>query len=104
MEVDILNLKELIKRIFIPFYWTYSISKDRNQRGESLYYRDNEQYLSYIYELILVFYIAMRLTTGLHEANNPKGCILKSIGDVIITPMYALGCNIGKDRFEIRVN
>lgn len=49
-------------------------------------------------------WILYRLIFGIMNANSSSHCIVRSIGDIIIAPMYTLGCNIGKDRFEIRVN
>ncbi len=45
-----------------------------------------------------------RFTYGLLNANSLDHCRIRSIGDAIVTPMYAIGCNVGKDRFDIRVN
>lgn len=41
---------------------------------------------------------------GNQDANNPKDCRVFSVNDVILSPMYALGCNMGKDRFDIKLN
>ena len=41
---------------------------------------------------------------GVAVADNPDYCRMKSIGDFMIAPAYAIGCNIGKDRWDIRVN
>jgi hypothetical protein len=45
-----------------------------------------------------------RFFYGAANANDKEHCIVRSIGDVIIAPMYTIGCNVGKDRFEVRVN
>ncbi len=45
-----------------------------------------------------------RFMFGLSVANDPDHCRMKSIGDFLIAPMYTIGCNIGKDRWDIKVN
>ena len=79
---------EFLKRVFIPFYW----------------FRQSMNEASFFYTVLLVSYIIARFTMGIVDANNPNRCILRSIGEIVIAPVYTLGCNIGKDRFEIKVN
>jgi len=57
--------------------------------------------------IILVIFWLTALATFIHGAavaNNDKHCRLRSIGDVIASPFYALGCNIAKDRFDQKIN
>ena len=54
--------------------------------------------------MFIIGWVIIRLSHGINVANDPAHCRVKSIGDVIIAPMYTLGCNIGKDRFDIKVN
>ena len=57
--------------------------------------------------LIFIFvflWVVGRFTFGAFNANNPRYCRMKSIGDFLIAPSYTIGCNIGKDRWDIRVN
>lgn len=84
---------EILKCIFIPFY---GYKKYNNDDGYAAAF--------FLYGMCLAFYIFVRLTYGLADANKPDKCKAKSIGDVIIAPMYTLGCNIGKDRFDIKLN
>jgi len=51
-----------------------------------------------------IIWVVIRLSYGIQVANDPAHCRVRSIGDVIIAPMYTLGCNVGKDRFDIKVN
>lgn len=52
----------------------------------------------------IILYGASRLGYGIYNANDMSKCRVKSIGDVLIVPSYALGCQIGKDRFNVRLN
>jgi len=57
-----------------------------------------------ILTVVLFSWFVIRLGAGIVLANDEEHCRLRSIGDVIIAPSYSLGCIIGKDRFDIRVN
>ena len=85
---------ELLKKIFIPFYLFKSLKERSTTQSD----------FAILYGIFLSLYIICRLGYGIEVANDPKHCRVKSIGDVIIAPMYTLGCNIGKDRFDIKVN
>lgn len=89
-----MKTKTILKIIFIPFYGAYYFNKKGSDLDAPMGF----------YGVVLACYIIARLGYGISEANNPNGCIVRSIGDVIIAPMYTLGCNIGKDRFEYKVN
>lgn len=87
-----MDIKTILKCIFIPFYWrTKTTSLDQD-------------FFSTFYGVVLTIYMIVRLGMGISHANHPKKCKLHSIGDVIISPMYTIGCNIGKNRFDIKVN
>lgn len=50
--------------------------------------------------IFLYGFIIGRTWYGIYKANNPSECHVKSIADIIVAPFYALGCNIGKDRWN----
>lgn len=52
----------------------------------------------------IILWTGGRLAYGISVANDPQECRMRSIGDFIIAPMYTVGCNIGKDRWNIKVN
>lgn len=84
----------LLKCIFIPWYlFNLQLKKKSDNSPGGL-----------MWGFVLTFYIFLRLSAGISDANKPDKCRLQSIGDIIIAPMYTLGCNIGKDRFDIKVN
>lgn len=41
---------------------------------------------------------------GLDKANDPKECRVTSIANTVLSFPYALGCNVGKDRWNIKIN
>lgn len=49
--------------------------------------------------LILGFFIH-----GSINANNPNKCKIRKISDFVITAPYAIGCNLFKDRFDLKLN
>ncbi len=97
-----MKIGKVLKRIFIPFYWYFEVV----EYNKSIYYTSDEKNveLRWAYGIFLAFYIAIRLGLGIFQANDYGKCRIKSIADVIVTPMYALGCNLGKDRFDVRLN
>lgn len=89
---------EILKCILVPFY---ACTKFKDSTG----YNSSEPHpLAITWGIVLLTYIVIRFGIGYQNANNDNDCIIRSVGDVIITPMYALGCNMGKDRFEIKLN
>lgn len=104
------NKKEIFKCIFIPFYLCLVISRNKREMSNSDHYSEryydynNWELLALLQGIFLSVYIIFRFSLGVYGANSSTECRVKSIGDVIITPMYTLGCNIGKDRFDIKVN
>lgn len=63
----------------------------------------SEVLAGFIYTIILLF-ISVQLCYGLYQANDKDKCKVSSIIDVVISPAYALGCNLNKDRFDIKLN
>lgn len=49
--------------------------------------------------IIIGFFIA-----GSANANRPDKCRIHKISDFIITAPYAIGCNLFKDRFNLKLN
>ena len=91
----------ILRYIFIPFYSTYKILTHK----EYCQWKDFDKVAwSMIYSFALLLYMIIRLGSGISDANTSGKCVLRSIGDVMISPMYSIGCNLGKDRFEIKVN
>jgi hypothetical protein len=67
----------------------------------------NEEALDFFSIMIFTFWLLWAIGSflyGVDRANKPKECLVKSISDVLWSPMYALGCNLGKDRFEYNLN
>jgi hypothetical protein len=83
-------MKEILKKIFVPGYILGKTSWDKE--------------VEVLYTLVLTCYILFRIGLGINQANKGDKCTINSFADVMITPMYALGCNLGKDRFTIKLN
>ena len=56
--------------------------------------------------IVVIFwlYVIARVGYGLSDANEDTRCSIQSLSDVIVSPFYAIGCNLGKDRFLIKLN
>ncbi len=54
--------------------------------------------------LLLSIFIPIRVGQGLYDSNKEDECIVQSLGDIAIAPFYAIGCQLGKKRFKIRLN
>lgn len=52
----------------------------------------------------LVIFAVIRLGLGFSGANDPNECVVRTYGDVIIAPFYFVGCQLGKERFNYRLN
>ena len=65
-------------------------------------WRDSESrdMITWFAFIIVWVFVIGRTWYGIAYANDPKHCHVKSIGDVLVSPFYAIGCNIGKDRFD----
>lgn len=63
-------------------------------------YGSSAEGLTVITCFLLYSWIIFRLGYGIDSANDSNKCVVKSIGDVIIAPVYTIGCNLGKDRFK----
>ena len=60
--------------------------------------------LSMMATIIIYLAITVRVFIGMNEANDVGKCTASSINDVLLSPAYALGCNLAKDRFDIKLN
>lgn len=54
--------------------------------------------------IIIFLFSLLSLVMGIEDANAPNECRVNSIFDVIKSPVYVIGCNLGKDRFDLKVN
>lgn len=82
--------------------------------GKSLGLKKRKQYscdteetyneIPYVLAGLVIAWGVARFLFGMGLANDPEACRARSIGDVIIAPMYTVGCNIGKDRFNWSLN
>lgn len=52
----------------------------------------------------IIGFIIARISFGMYEANDTGKCKAETIGDVILSPAYAIGCNISKKRFDFKLN
>lgn len=68
--------------------------------------KDKETILITTWAILLLFwgFIFIRLIMGLDGSNKRNECVAKSIGDLITAPIYSIGCQIGKERFLIKLN
>ena len=53
---------------------------------------------------LFLAYAVISFCTGIHDANNPEECKARSLFDIVKSPIYTVGCNLGKDRFDIKLN
>lgn len=54
--------------------------------------------------VLIILWALGRFIFGVVVANKDEFCRMKSIGDFLIAPSYTIGCNIGKDRWDVKVN
>ncbi len=66
--------------------------------------KDSAAVATFFISLGIWGFIIVRTCIGLDNANKIEKCKVQSVGDVIIAPFYAIGCNIGKKRFDVRLN
>ncbi len=59
---------------------------------------------SWLIALGLVFALGLQLAWGFWDADDEKKCRIYSIRDFVYTPGYALGCNLAKKRFDVKLN
>lgn len=59
---------------------------------------------SWLITIIFVLFLIIRIAIGMHDANDPSQCKANSINDILLLPAYALGCNLAKDRFDLKLN
>jgi len=57
----------------------------------------------YITIFIMGFFI-FRVGIGMHNANEDGECIVRRVNDILISPFYAPGCNMAKNRCEYKLN
>ena len=62
------------------------------------------EFFSWFAFIFLLIFICVRIGIGVHDANDPKECKAYSINDILLSPAYALGCNLAKDRFDLKLN
>lgn len=86
----------ILKCIFVPFYLMNYLYKKHSDSDLHIF--------GFAYGIIMSLYIIIRLGAGINHANDSKHCTARSIADVIVAPVYTIGCNLGKDRFEIKLN
>jgi len=60
--------------------------------------------LSWFTSFVIVVFVVARIGFGMADANNALLCRANSINDILLSPLYALGCNLAKDRFDVRLN
>ncbi len=66
--------------------------------------REGATILSWFLSVIIYMVMGICFFNGWDSANDPIKCRVTSIGNTILSFPYALGCNIGKDRWNIQVN
>lgn len=54
--------------------------------------------------VISLSFIAIRVGVGMYDANTFDKCRVNSISDLLLSPAYIVGCNLAKDRFDIKLN
>ncbi len=59
---------------------------------------------SWLTVVIIFICFSCRVHLGVQDANNPAECKVHSINDILLSPAYALGCNLAKDRFDLKLN
>lgn len=59
---------------------------------------------SWLIVILIYSFILFRIGVGMHDANKSDECKVHSINDIIISPAYAIGCNMAKDRFDLKLN
>ncbi len=60
--------------------------------------------LSLLTWILIYGFCIGRIFYGMADANKESKCVIRSINDVILSPMYALGCNLAKNRWNKKLN
>lgn len=55
-------------------------------------------------KIFFTIFIVLQFIWGIAVANDSNKCKVNSFFDVLTMPSYALGCNLGKNRFEFKLN
>lgn len=58
----------------------------------------------HIFGIVSIMLIVGFFIHGSINANNPDKCKIHKISDFVITAPYAIGCNLFKDRFDLKLN
>ena len=53
---------------------------------------------------VSAFFIIVWFLVGAMDANIASECRINKLADIVFTAPYALGCNLFKDRFDVKVN
>lgn len=61
-------------------------------------------FMAWITAFIVTGFIIFRIAIGIRDANIPTECKAESINDILLSPAYALGCNLAKKRFDLKLN
>lgn len=69
---------------------------------------EDESTCNYVFRHILgwvqIALIVSFFVYGSFNANDSERCRVRKFADVVITFPYALGCNLFKDRYDIKLN
>lgn len=64
---------------------------------------NDEYFIGFVFA-IFIFYSLISFCLGIYHANIPEECKARSLFDIVKSPIYTVGCNLGKDRFDIKLN
>ena len=64
----------------------------------------NDAFFVGICAFLFLAYAFVSFCTGIYHANKPEECKARSLFDIVKSPIYTVGCNLGKDRFDIKLN
>lgn len=65
---------------------------------------DGADILSWTVVIVLLLVMTVQFIFGISEANKENECKVSSFYDVLVSPAYATGCILNKDRFNIKLN
>lgn len=66
--------------------------------------REGSEIISWFITVIIYGIMIACLGVGLSNSNDPKECRVTSIANTVLSFPYVLGCNLGKDRWNIKIN
>lgn len=64
----------------------------------------NTPMVAIVFMIIFYTYVVINLYSGYNDANAEPKCKVQNIGQILVSPIYAIGCNLGKNRFNKRLN